>query len=93
MVRTIIYMLVSVVVISLLSGVIRLIKTALGELFEAEKSGGSSQRSASTSFGGELKKDPVCGTFVSPANSLQKSLSGQVYYFCSPTCRDKFTTA
>ena len=39
----------------------------------------------------ELKKDPVCGTFVSTAVALQKSAGGQTYYFCSTDCRDKFS--
>jgi YHS domain-containing protein len=38
----------------------------------------------------ELKKDPVCGTFVSTAVALQKNAGGQTYYFCSADCRDKF---
>jgi len=39
---------------------------------------------------GELKKDPVCGTFISPATAFQKSVDGKTLYFCSPECRDKF---
>ncbi|MEQ1947205.1 MAG: YHS domain-containing protein [Bryobacteraceae bacterium] len=38
----------------------------------------------------ELKKDPVCGTFVSTATALQKTAGGNTYYFCSADCRDKF---
>ncbi len=37
-----------------------------------------------------LKKDPVCGTFLAPSSALHKTVNGQVYYFCSPECRDKF---
>ncbi len=40
--------------------------------------------------GGELKKDPVCGTFISTATAIQKRSGGEVYYFCSNECRDKF---
>jgi YHS domain-containing protein len=42
------------------------------------------------SFGGELHKDPVCGTYISEAAALTKQLDGRTYYFCSPACRDKF---
>jgi YHS domain-containing protein len=38
---------------------------------------------------GELKKDPVCGTFISTATAFE-ILAGQTYYFCSTECRDKF---
>ena len=40
--------------------------------------------------GGELKKDPVCGTYVSAATSLNQKVSGELVYFCSPECQRKF---
>lgn len=40
--------------------------------------------------GGELKKDPVCGTYVSTATSLTRNVNGQAVYFCSDECRRKF---
>jgi len=43
--------------------------------------------------GGELKKDPVCGTFVSVDASVKKKIHGQTLHFCSPACRDKYIAA
>jgi YHS domain-containing protein len=40
--------------------------------------------------GGELKKDPVCGTFVAVASSIKRNVDGEVVHFCSTTCRDKY---
>jgi YHS domain-containing protein len=40
--------------------------------------------------GGELKKDPVCGTYVSTAASVTRTVDGQVLHFCSKECRDKY---
>jgi YHS domain-containing protein len=40
--------------------------------------------------GGELKKDPVCGTYVSTAVSLSRVVKGQPVYFCSEECSRKF---
>jgi YHS domain-containing protein len=40
--------------------------------------------------GGELKKDPVCGTYVSEAASITKRIGGEMLHFCSVTCRDKY---
>lgn len=40
--------------------------------------------------GGELKKDPVCGTYVSTAASVSRKVGGETVYFCSAECRDKF---
>jgi YHS domain-containing protein len=41
----------------------------------------------------ELKKDPVCGIYVSAAVSLTRTVNGQVLHFCSPECRDKYHAA
>jgi len=38
----------------------------------------------------ELKKDPVCGAYVSTASSVSRSIKGQLIYFCSDECRDKY---
>jgi YHS domain-containing protein len=43
--------------------------------------------------GMELKKDPVCGTYVSTAASLTRSVDGHLVYFCSKECRDKYRVA
>jgi YHS domain-containing protein len=40
--------------------------------------------------GGELRKDPVCGTYVSTVASLSEKVKGEMVYFCSSECRDKF---
>ena len=39
---------------------------------------------------GELKKDPVCGTFVAAAGSVQQRVGKETVYFCSEECRGKF---
>jgi len=40
--------------------------------------------------GGELKKDPVCGTFVAVASSIKATVKGETIHFCSTACRDKY---
>ncbi len=39
---------------------------------------------------GELKRDPVCGTFVSPDVAVTQNFHGQVIHFCSSKCRDEY---
>ncbi|MFP4213728.1 MAG: YHS domain-containing protein [Desulfohalobiaceae bacterium] len=39
---------------------------------------------------GEMVKDPVCGTYVSVDSDIRVKQGGQVYYFCSYECRDRF---
>jgi len=51
------------------------------------------RRAPPVSAGGELKKDPVCGTYVSADTSVTKRIDGHTVYFCSPTCRDKYRAA
>ena len=46
-----------------------------------------------TPLRGELKKDPVCGTFVSTGTSVKQMVNGELVHFCSTTCRDKFHPA
>jgi YHS domain-containing protein len=40
--------------------------------------------------GGELKQDPVCGTFVAVSSSIKRTVNGEVIHFCSTACRDKY---
>ena len=39
---------------------------------------------------GELKKDPVCGTFVAPELAVTKKFNGEIVHFCSEKCRDEY---
>jgi YHS domain-containing protein len=43
--------------------------------------------------GGELKKDPVCGTYVSTVGGVSRKVNGHLVYFCSVDCRDKYRVA
>jgi YHS domain-containing protein len=40
--------------------------------------------------GGELKKDPVCGTYVSATAGLSAKVGGEMVYFCSDDCRRRY---
>ena len=51
---------------------------------------GATRRPPSVHSGGELKKDPVCGTYVSTAASITRTVNGEVLYFCSRECSDKY---
>lgn len=41
------------------------------------------------SAGGELHKDPVCGTYVAESSPHQRSRGGQTFYYCSAKCREE----
>lgn len=84
--RLILEAIIAVLVISMLRSVIGIIAKALFRSAPEQ----SVPRRPSVPSGGELKKDPVCGTFISTATAIQKRVGAEVYYFCSEACRDKF---
>ena len=43
--------------------------------------------------GGDLKKDPVCGTYVSTSASVTRTVNGELFHFCSKEFRDKYRAA
>jgi YHS domain-containing protein len=89
MFRGLLYLIVAIVFISLLRSVIGIITKGFAEAFHTAASG-TAPRRPSVQAGGELKKDPVCGTFISTATALSRQVRGETYYFCSVECRDKF---
>ena len=54
------------------------------------QSGGPAPGAPALQSGGDLKRDPVCGTYVSTAVSVKRTVKGQVVHFCSNECRDKY---
>lgn len=43
--------------------------------------------------GGELKKDPVCGTYISTATAITRTVHGHIVYFCSKDCAAKYQSS
>lgn len=88
MVRAVLYILLAIIVITLLRSVIGVIGKAAAALFEPDPNsppGGGGPRTS-----GELKRDPVCCTYVSTATSVKKTIDGRVLHFCSPACSEKY---
>jgi YHS domain-containing protein len=90
MLRALAYLIASVLVISVVRSIIAFVMKGFADLFHPPASSQVSPRPPSVPAGGELKKDPVCGTFISTGTAIQKRVGGEIYYFCSPECRDKF---
>ena len=55
-----------------------------------EAFGGLPQRSRQKGPPVKLVRDPVCGTWVAPRNSLGLRAGDVTHYFCSDRCREKF---
>ena len=90
MLRAVAYLIASVLVITVVRSIIGIILKGFSDLFHPEQPDQSGPHAPAVPAGGELKKDPVCGTFISTATSIQKRIGGETYYFCSAECRDKF---
>lgn len=84
------------IVLLVIFAIIRYIVTAVGRLFSQATSTPAPRTPAeapSGAAGGELKQDPVCGTFVPTTTSVKKTINGELVHFCSAACRDKFKVA
>ena len=83
MFRLLFYLIFSILLISVLRGVIGFVARLFTNATVGPRRADSPKQEA-------LKKDPVCGTFVAPSTAVQTERDGQTYFFCSPACRDKF---
>ena len=91
MIRAVLYLFLVIILITVLRSVIGVLSKFFQGLLEPPSSAASGEpRPAGKDLGGELKRDPICGTYISTATSLKKTIKGDVVHFCSPECRDKF---
>jgi YHS domain-containing protein len=72
-----------------------LVRSILRMLFQSKRPEAVPPRRAAphVAIGGELKKDPVCGTYVSTQLSVTRKVNGELLHFCSAECRDKYRAA
>ena len=90
MLRTLVYLLLIIFLITIVRAVAGLIGRAVAQLFQPNAPQHSRSGSTATPAGGELRQDPVCGIYVSTETKIRKTVNGKTYYFCSESCRDKF---
>lgn len=92
MFRALLYVIAFTLLLSVVRSILGIIAKAFSGQFPTPpgRAGASPGPHPPTPSGGELKKDPVCGTFISTETAFQKHAHGQTYYFCSTECRDKF---
>ena len=91
--RVLLEAVIAILVITVMRSVIGIVLKGVSDLFRPSATappGGAKTREAPRPIAEELKKDPVCGTFIVPSSAVRKTLGGDTYYFCSVQCRDKF---
>jgi YHS domain-containing protein len=92
MFRAIFYLLLTVVVITVLRSIVGIVLKGVAEAMKSGSSapGAAPRPSNQVPLTGELKKDPVCGTYISTASSIKEKVGGEIVHFCSQECRDKY---
>jgi YHS domain-containing protein len=90
MLRFVVLLLAIIFVLTILRTIISVVKATLRELTSGGKPGPKSGGASEPKVIGELKKDPVCGTYISTDTKFTKTVKGEVVYFCSAACRDKY---
>ncbi|MBI1789301.1 MAG: hypothetical protein HYR60_17340 [Acidobacteria bacterium] len=76
-------------VLILVVAVVRYLVRLFSQAFSKPAAAGPNRQPAIQTHG-ELKRDPVCGTFVAVSSSVKKSVGGETIHFCSAACRDKY---
>ena len=94
MFRFLLVMVASIFVLSVLRMIAGALSKGFSDLMSESGNSGPQQqappRGSAKMSGGELKRDPVCGTYIPADHSVRKIVNGETLYFCSPECRDKY---
>lgn len=94
MLRFITYLLITLFLITVVRSIVGVVLRGFSELLQTKPTAQSAARpSQSVPLTGELKKDPVCGTYTAAASSVQQTIRGETLYFCSAVCRDKYVAS
>jgi uncharacterized protein len=88
MFRALIYALLAIIVLTAIRMFASIVTKGVGQMFEASSS--PAEKPEAPPARGPLKRDPVCGTYIPADNSVHKVVNGEILYFCSPECRDKY---
>lgn len=90
-IELLITILIVLVARAILTSVMRGIANAGANVFRrgAGVNGPGRAEGAAAPKGGDLHKDPVCGTYVAESTPFRQNVSGQTFYYCSEACREK----
>jgi hypothetical protein len=88
MLRAVVYLLLTIFLVTFLRAAIGLIGKAVAQLFQPSAPNRPGTRGATA--GGELKQCATCGVYSSKNSSLERVIGGKTLYFCSTACRDKY---
>jgi YHS domain-containing protein len=92
MFRIVFELLLTVFVLTVLKSIVGIVLKGFAQAMKPDSNAlrGGPRNSQEVPLTGELKKDPVCGTYIAAATSLKEKVGGQTIHFCSQECRDKY---
>jgi YHS domain-containing protein len=93
MFRLVFRFLLLLVLFAVIRAVISTVSRLFTQTFRQAAPPPSGPQAPTGEIGGELKQDPVCGTFVPTHTSVKKTINGELVHFCSVACRDKYKVA
>jgi len=88
MLRTLIYLLFTVFLITFLRAVVGIIGKAVAQFFQPSST--VNRGKPGTAAGGVLRQCSACGVYTSEATALRLRANGKEHFFCSKACREKF---
>jgi YHS domain-containing protein len=94
MFRAIFELLLTAIVVLFLRAVIGIVMKGFRQTMQPQPQPQGGPRPANhVPLSGELKKDPVCGTYIATNTSIKETMGGQTFYFCSQECRNKYVAS
>ncbi len=95
MFRLVVYLFLTILLISVVRAILRTVLQGFASLFQTSQQTPvrQAQRPNDVPLTGELKRDPVCGTYTVASNAIRQDVNGQTLYFCSNRCRDEYMSA
>jgi YHS domain-containing protein len=92
MIKLLLGLIGAIFLISFIRMVVGILMKGFSDLMRSEYPSSAQQPASGPPVppGGELKRDPVCGTFISTGTTFKKTVAGETRYFCSAACRDQF---
>ena len=90
MLRFVVLLLLIILIVPLIRAIVGMILRGFADLLGSASTPPDKSRRPDVPNAGELKKDPVCGTYVSTATAFQKAIGSETVYFCSQQCREKY---
>ena len=90
MLRTFLFILIGLFLITFVRMIAGVLFRGIGDMLQPSQRETTARSDNSAPVGGELKRDPVCGTFVATSTPFKKIVRGDTIHFCSADCRDKY---